>query len=115
VEPRTIQHQHLVFCWTAGISSKPDNPLKADVYEFFEDFFEEASHRRHMGVLEATSLADVIIAADASFDWSSLPAEAGRDGLLQLLRLKTAGDHRSPSCCLPGCIMVYVAAVQKQG
>jgi hypothetical protein len=30
-----------------------------------------------MGVLEGTSFADVIISADKSFDWSSLPAEAG--------------------------------------
>jgi hypothetical protein len=60
-----------------GLQTIPDNALKSDVEEFFEDFFEDSSHRRHMGVLEGTSLADVIISADESFDWSSLPAKAG--------------------------------------
>lgn len=58
-----------------------DNPLRDDIEEFFEDFSEEAGHRRHMGALEGTSLADVIMRADDAFDWSSLPAEAGKQQL----------------------------------
>jgi hypothetical protein len=65
------------FASLLGMQTYRDNPLKSDVEEFFEDFFAESSHRRHMGVLEGTSFADVIISADESFDWSSLPAEAG--------------------------------------
>lgn len=68
-----------------GSAPKPsDNPLKTEVDGFFEAYYEEAHHRRHMGVFEGSSLTDVIMHAGKGFDWGSLPAEAGRQGERQI-------------------------------
>lgn len=51
--------------------------LRRNVETFYSEVADDNSPRQHDGIFEGSALSGVIVAADKSFDWSSLPATAG--------------------------------------
>ena len=71
-----------VWSWRSAVSSlfglQTNDPNSTDVIKGQVDsFYEMLGNGLHSGVFEGCSLSDIIIRADNSFDWTSLPAEAG--------------------------------------